>query len=127
MPASESLQGPWGQLGDLSVCLGQWQRTESGDPSPTPLCVQGGKGRPGGEVVRGAPNPATCCVPGAVWKGRTGQLGEVEGLTPAPSLLPPGPREADVLLSLSTHRSALERFTRGQELCLHLSVEVTEA
>lgn len=83
--------------------------------------------RGGGE---GAPSPAPCCV------CRVGG-GSVEGADKAawggggshPSPFPPASwaREADVLLSFSPHRSALARFTCGQELGLHLSVEVTEA
>lgn len=80
------------------------------------------------------PHAVCAGLEGAVWKGQTRQLGEVEGLLPPaekghPSPFPPASwaREADVLLGFSPHRSALARFTCGQELGLHLSVEVTEA
>lgn len=91
----------------------------------TPLRIQVGKARPGGEG-RDALEPASCSEWRAVWKEQVWQRGWWRA-HPSPFLLPPDCQEAGVLLSFRNQRRAWETLFPLVVQCPHLTIEVTEA
>lgn len=95
-----------------------------GTRSPLLSVLRWGKGSQEGRRRGGAPHPAPSSVWRAVWKRQRRQPGVVEGLVPAPSLLPPGPLRQMFCSDSRAREVPWEDSPVWQVPCLHLKLRL---